>query len=78
MAHPALALSGDDERLVGEEINLAAYNSPASAADLNDLRLALGYKEWNLYGRSYGGRLALTVMRDYPTGIRSVILDSPY
>jgi len=65
-------------RLVGGGINLAAYNSAASAADLNDLRLALGYKAWNLYVRSYGGRLALTVMRDYPAGIRSAILDSPF
>ncbi|HLA43203.1 MAG TPA: alpha/beta fold hydrolase, partial [Aggregatilineales bacterium] len=34
--------------------------------------------EWNLYGISYGTRLALTAMRDFPTGIRSVILDSSY
>ena len=66
------------DRLVSEGVNLAAYNSAESAADLNDLRLALGYEEWNLYGISYGTRLALTTMRDYPQGIRSVILDSTY
>ena len=64
------------DRLVGEGVNLAAYTSAANAADVNDLRLALGYTEWNLYGGSYGTRLALTVMRDFPQGIRSVILDS--
>jgi pimeloyl-ACP methyl ester carboxylesterase len=58
--------------------NLSAYNSAESAADLNDLRLALGYHEWNLFGTSYGTRLALTAMRDFPDGIRSVILDSTY
>jgi len=66
------------DRLVSEGVNLAAYNSAESAADLNDLRLALGYEEWNLYGISYGTKLALTTMRDYPQGIRSVILDSTY
>ena len=67
-------------RLVSEGINLAAYNSAANAADINDLRKALRYNEWNLYGTSYGTRLALTIMRDYGGlgGIRSVILDSPY
>jgi pimeloyl-ACP methyl ester carboxylesterase len=66
------------DRLVGAGIDLAAYTSAANAADLNDLRIALGYDTWNLYGISYGTRLALTAMRDFPSGIRSVILDSSY
>ena len=57
-------------------IDLAAYNSVENAADVNDLRLALGYDQVNLYGTSYGSLLALTVMRHNPEGIRSVILDS--
>jgi pimeloyl-ACP methyl ester carboxylesterase len=57
---------------------LSVYNSAASAADVNDLRVALGYDQVNLWGISYGTRLALTVMRDYPRGIRSVVLDSVY
>lgn len=66
------------DRLRREGANLAAYHSAASAADLADLRQALGYDQWNLYGISYGTRLALTAMRDHPDGIRSVILDSVY
>lgn len=66
------------DRLVEEGVNLAAYNSAANAADLNDLRIALGYDEWNLLGVSYGTRLAQTTMRDHPQGLRSVILDSAY
>lgn len=65
-------------RLLNEGVNLAAYNSAASAADFNDLRVALGIKDWNLYGISYGTRLALTIMRDYPEGVRSAVLDSTY
>lgn len=72
------ALTTCRDRLVKEGVNLSAYNSAENAADLNDLRLALGYKEWNLYGISYGTRLALTAMRDFPEGIRSVVIDSVY
>jgi pimeloyl-ACP methyl ester carboxylesterase len=61
--------------LLSQGINLSAYNSAENAADVNDLRIALGYEQVNLYGISYGSRLALTVMRDYPQGIRSAILD---
>ncbi len=57
---------------------LTAYNTVANAADVNDLRLALGYDQINLWGISYGTRLALEVMRDYPKGVRSVVLDSVY
>jgi len=58
--------------------DLSAYNTVANAADVNDLRLALGYDQVNLYGSSYGTRLALGVMRDFPEGVRSVVLDAPY
>jgi pimeloyl-ACP methyl ester carboxylesterase len=66
------------DRLIAEGIDLSAYHSAASAADLNDLRLALGYEKLNLYGASYGTRLALTLMRDYPDAVRSAVLDSAY
>lgn len=65
-------------RLVAAGIDLTAYNSAANAADIHDLVLALGYEEVNLYGISYGTRLALTLMRDFPRGLRSVVLDSVY
>ena len=66
------------ERLVAQGIDLSAYNSAASAADLNDLRLALGVETLNLYAVSYGTRLALTLMRDHPDAVRSAVLDSAY
>ncbi len=56
--------------------DLSDYNSDASAADVDDLRRALGYDQVSLWGISYGTRLALEVMRDYPGGVRSVVLDS--
>ena len=57
-------------------VDLAAYNTTENAADIADLRVALGIDSWNVYGVSYGSRLALTVLRDHPQGIRSVVLDS--
>jgi pimeloyl-ACP methyl ester carboxylesterase len=66
------------ERLGGEGIDLSAYQSAASAADVNDLGRALGYGPLNLYAVSYGTRLALTVLRDHPEAVRSAVLDSAY
>lgn len=57
-------------------VDLAAYNSTENAADIAELRVALGIDSWNVYGVSYGSKLALTLLRDHPEGIRSVVLDS--
>jgi len=54
--------------------DLSAYNSKENAADFEDLRKNLGYKQWNLFGGSYGSRLGLTLIRDFPQSIRSAIL----
>lgn len=63
-------------RLIEEGIDLKMYNTEQSAADLADLQTALEIPSWDLYAVSYGTRLALEVMRQYPEGVRSVILDS--
>ncbi|WP_147332012.1 alpha/beta fold hydrolase [Geodermatophilus marinus] len=66
-------------RLVEEEgVDLDDYDSVASAADLDDLRRALGHEQWDLYGISYGTRLAQTVLREHPEGVRSAVLDAAY
>ncbi|MBI5029777.1 MAG: alpha/beta fold hydrolase [Chloroflexi bacterium] len=64
------------ERLAREGINLSAYNTVQNAADVNAIRIALGYDKLNLFGGSYGTLLAQAVMRDHPQGIRSVVLAS--
>lgn len=63
-------------RLIREGIDLAAYNSAESAADIEDLRRVLKLAKINLFGISYSARLMLNVMRDYPAGIRSAVLES--
>lgn len=57
-------------------VDLAAYNTAASAQDINALRRVLGYKQLNLFGVSYGTLLAQYVMRKYPSTVRSALLDS--
>jgi pimeloyl-ACP methyl ester carboxylesterase len=66
------------DRLLAEEVNLKAYTSAQSAADIDALRRLLGYEQVNLLGTSYGTRLGLTVIRDFPQGVRSAVLDSVY
>jgi pimeloyl-ACP methyl ester carboxylesterase len=72
------ALTECASRLSAEGIDLSAYTSAQNAADVADLIAALGYEQANLFGVSYGTKLALTVLRDHPERIRSVILDSVY
>ena len=72
------ALHTCHDRLVRSGVDLNAFNSLENAADVHDLILALGYKQANLYGVSYGTRLALTTMRLFPSAICSVVLDSVY
>ena len=64
------------DRLTNAGVNLQAYTTIANATDVHDLIHTLGYKQVNLYGVSYGTRLALTMMRLFPADIRSVVLDS--
>jgi pimeloyl-ACP methyl ester carboxylesterase len=64
------------QRLYADEgHNLSAFNSLENAADVNDLRIALGYEQIDLYGISYGSLLTLHVLRDYADGLRSIIID---
>ncbi|HEY4723582.1 MAG TPA: alpha/beta fold hydrolase, partial [Anaerolineae bacterium] len=66
------------DRLIDAGVNLPAYNTIENAADVKDLRDALGYDRINLLGVSYGTLLGQVLARDYPHMIRSAILDSAY
>jgi pimeloyl-ACP methyl ester carboxylesterase len=64
------------DSLTAEGWDLSAFNTTENAADVADLRIAMGIAEWNVYGVSYGTDLALQTLRDHPDGIRTVVLDS--
>jgi len=51
------------------------YTTSAAVRDLDDIRAALGYPAVNIYGVSYGTRVAQHYVRRYPSRVRSVILD---
>jgi pimeloyl-ACP methyl ester carboxylesterase len=56
------------------EVDVSALNAREAAADLNDLRLALGAKKLVLWGISFGTHLAIATVRYQPEAIERVIL----
>jgi pimeloyl-ACP methyl ester carboxylesterase len=64
------------EQLIGQGVDLDGYDTVENAADFVALRRALGYDQWDVYGISYGGRLARELYRQDPTGVRALMLDS--
>ncbi len=58
--------------------DLSAYNTVQNAKDVRAVMQALGYGDYNIYGISYGTKLALEVMRSAPEGVRSVVIDSVF
>src|ERR1700722_1639237 len=66
------------QELASKTSDLGAYNTFESAADLDDLRVAMHIAKWNVYGISYGTDLALTYLRDHPGGIRWVAFDGVF
>lgn len=53
----------------------ARYTTEAAARDIDRVRQALGYRQINLWGGSYGSRLAQTYARLFPQQVRAMVLD---
>jgi pimeloyl-ACP methyl ester carboxylesterase len=51
------------------------YTTSIAVHDLDEVRAALGYERINLYGVSYGTRVAQHYVRRYPQRVRSAVLD---
>ena len=51
------------------------YTTSVAVRDLDDVRAALGYEQIDLYGVSYGTRVAQHYMRRYPKRVRLAVLD---
>lgn len=66
------------DRLIKEGVDLSQYNSARISSDMEALRKALGLKQWNVWGASYGARLAMTFARYYPASTRTLLVDGPY
>ena len=63
------------ECLAGLEARPEFYNTDLAVRDLEALREYLGYSAFNLWGGSYGSRVALAYLQAYPESLRRVVLD---
>jgi len=52
------------------------FTTSVAVKDLEYVRQALGVSQWNLYGISYGTRVALHYLRRYPDAVRALMLDA--
>lgn len=73
----AIAVTNCRKKFVKQGIDLSAYNTVESAADIYDLKKTLKIDSLTLFGISYSGGLMLTVARNHPNGIKSLLLNSP-
>ena len=60
---------------LGATHDVRQYTTSVAVRDLETVRQALGYEQINLYGISYGSRVAQHYLRRHPDRVRSVILD---
>ena len=52
------------------------FTTSVAVQDLENVRRQLGISHWNLYGISYGTRVALHYLRRYPASVRTMVLDA--
>ncbi|MEP7330189.1 MAG: alpha/beta fold hydrolase [Betaproteobacteria bacterium] len=62
-------------QLRAQGVDLAQYTTAAWIQDLDAMREALGYDRWNLWGGSYGTRVAQEYTRQHPQHVRTMTLD---
>ena len=62
-------------QLAGKGVDASQYTTSAWVADVDAMREALGYRQVNLWGGSYGTRVAQEYLRRHPEHVRSVVLD---
>jgi pimeloyl-ACP methyl ester carboxylesterase len=65
------------DRLVGQGIDLSAYDVEEAGADVIDLAHALGLKEWDVISKGSTSRIVFQAMRANPAGLRAVVLYNP-
>lgn len=63
--------------LLSRKADLTQYTTTNVVKDLEDLRRWLGYGKINVYGLSYGTRVAQVYMKMFPASIQSCVLWSP-
>jgi len=62
--------------LEGLQSNPRYYTTSVAVQDLESIRQKLGVEQWNIYGVSYGTRVALHYLRRFPDHVRTMTLDA--
>ncbi len=57
------------------QVDARWFTTSVAVRDLDRVRQALNIEQWNIYGASYGTRVAQHYARQYPANTRAVILD---
>lgn len=61
-------------RAAGTDLN--GYRTTETATDIEALRQALSIEQYHFLGISYSTKIAQVLLRDYPAGVKTVIMDS--
>lgn len=61
---------------LSKKADLTQYDTTTAVADLDEVRKAMGVEKINVFGVSYGTRVAQQYAMRYPQSTRSIVLDS--
>jgi pimeloyl-ACP methyl ester carboxylesterase len=70
------ALENCGVALLNAGVEFEGYTTAAAAEDVNDLRAIFGYTQLDVWGNSYGSRVALMLLREHPDAVSTLVLDS--
>lgn len=62
--------------LQAQTLDTRYFTTSIAVRDLESIRKLLNVQTWNIYGISYGTRVAIHYMRRYPQAVRTAILDA--
>lgn len=84
LAGAMASLSAQDEEDViacrnalAQHADLRAYTTPRAVADLDVIRRALGVARMDIFGMSYGTRIATEYARQFPGHVRNIVIRAP-
>ena len=74
-AQLALTAAANSACLAANPDTASALGTWQVIRDLEAMRIALGYEQWNYWGMSYGTRIGHAYARTFPTSLRALVMD---
>lgn len=62
---------------LAQQADLGAYTTPVAVRDMEKIRQVLGAKQVDIFGMSYGTRIATEFARQFPEHVRALVIRSP-